>query len=87
MAHYYANTHNPNGSQTLSAYSTPYSITTTNSDTASLYDRYKESGMMGQMGPILLSLICSKYQDLPSKSNPLLSIRLYVDSLWWAFTA
>lgn len=79
MAQYYANTHNPNGMQTLSPYSTPYSTTTTNYEPPSLFDRYTECGMIDQMGPILLSLICSRYQDLPSKSNPLLAIRLYVE--------
>jgi len=75
MAHYYGTTHNPNGLHAPSPYST-YSTSTTNSEPASLYDRYKESGVMNQMGPILLSLICSEYQDLPSTSNPLLAIRL-----------
>lgn len=79
MAQYYANTHNPNnGLQMLSPYSTPYSTTTTNYE-PSLYERYKESGMLTQIRPMLLSIICSKYQDLPSKSNPLLAIRLYVE--------
>jgi len=73
---YYANMHNPNGMQALSPYSTTYSSTASSADTPSLYDRYKESGMMNQMGPLVLSLICPKYQDLPSKSNPLFAIRL-----------
>jgi len=72
---YYANMYNPNAMQAPSPYST---TTTTSSDTPTLYDRYRESGMMGSMGPILLSLICPKYQDLPSNSNPLFAIRLYV---------
>lgn len=89
MAHYYANMHNQNGLQALSPYST---TTTTTIEPPSLYDRYKDSGMMNQMGPLLLSLVCSKYQDLPSKSNPLLAIRLYVESFpnnesWSWFTA
>src|SRR5258706_811540 len=81
MAQYYANTHNPNNAmQAPSPYSTPYSTTTTNYE-PTLYDRYRDSGMINQMGPILLSLICSRYQDLPSKSNPLLAIRLYVKQI------
>ena len=77
---YYANMYNPNAMQAVSPYSTPYSSTTSNCDTPTptLYDRYKDSGMMNNIGPMLLSLICPKYQDLPSNSNPLFAIRLYV---------
>lgn len=84
---YYANMHNPNAMQALSPYSTTYSTTTSASasDTPPLYDRYRDSGMMNRLGPILLSLICPKYQDLPSKSNPLSAIRLYVKSFLVAY--
>lgn len=77
MNHYYANMYNQNGFQASSTYSTPYSTSTATFST-DIYDRYRESGMINRMGPILLSLICPKYQDLPSKSNPLFAIRLYV---------
>jgi hypothetical protein len=85
ISQYYANLH----AAALSPYSTPYSTPSTTStvstfssaspDAQILFDRYRESGMINRLGPMLLSLVCPVYQDLPSRSNPLFAIRLCVD--------